>query len=276
MKQERNERGFLILRPRCSGLWTERSYLSQIPSYLDHVYEYDIRQANVSVMRELKILPEPVLDELAGMPKLDRNVAIGKLEKEERYAHLKKDIARGIQYARYRLFAANHIEDHEVLSIKNDAVFIMGHKLQETKFGAIEFVQKNKFSMFHKIESLEFYYTSKTKEIVVKGLSDDILAVEDHQNGMLNFLRNVFTYLLRGNRDGLRSYLIKFTDSYKSRALPCCYYRELNSDNHYRSAMRIGDSVMHLDNISPEQVDNIDISYNYNYFVLPLLRLYLF
>ena len=27
---------------------------------------------------------------------------------------------------------------------------------------------------------------------------------------------------------------------------------------------------------SQEQVDKIDISYNYNYFVLPLLRLYLF
>ena len=276
MKQERNERGFLILRPKCSGLWNARNYLSPVQSYLDSVFEYDIRQANVSVLREFKVLPDPVLDELSGMPKIDRNIAIGNLEKEEQYAHLKKDISRGIKYARYKLFAANLIQDHEVLSIKNDAVFVMGRRLSERRFGAIEFVEKHKFSMYHKIESLEFYYSSRTKDIVVKGLSDDILDVEDHQKGMLEFLRTIFSFLLKGNRDGLRSYLIKFTDQYKGRELPYYYYRELNSDNHYRSAMRIGDSVMHLDNITQEQVDNIDISYNYNYFVLPLIRLYLF
>lgn len=277
MKEYRRDPdGFIILERKHSKLWEKKNYLSPIPSYIGPVYEYDIRQANVSVLRYFKRLPNVVLDELASMPKIDRNVAIGKLEREPQYAHLKKDIASGIEFARYKLMYANLLQDAEILSIKNDAIFILGRKLKYTEFGPIQFVMKHKFSLFYKIEGLEFYYSSRDKAITVKGMSDDILEEPEHQKGMLNFLRKVFDYLLCGNREGLRKYLIDFTDDYKSRKLPHCYYRELNSDNLYRSVMVIGDCAFHLENITQEQVDKIDISYNYNYFVLPILQAHLF
>ena len=272
----RDPDGFIVLEPYCSGLWKKKNYLAPVNSFFSKVFEYDIKQANVSVMRAFKILPDAVLDRLASIPKTDRNVSIGLLEKKDEYKHLKRDIARGIEYARHELFMANRLEDKDILSIKNDAVFILGRRLKQTKFGPIEFVLKNSYSMFHKIESTEFYYDSRTKIITAKGISDSVIETPDHQNGMLIFLRNVFDLLLRDNKDKLREYLIQFTDDYKSRRLPYTYYREMKSDNLYRSAMVLGDYAIHLDNITQEQVDKIDISYNYNYFVLPLLRLYLF
>ena len=272
----RDSEGFIILEPHCSGLWKKKNYLAPINFYFNTVYEYDIRQANVSVMRAFKILPDAVLDRLASIPKIDRVVAIGELEKDPKYEHLKKDIARGIEYARHKLFMENRLEDRDILSIKNDAIFTLGKKLKYTEFGPIEFIMKNRYSMFHKIENVEFYYDSKAKTVSAKGISDSVLDSPDHQKGMLKFLRTVFQLLLRDNKDSLREYLIEFTDQYKSRQLPYYYYRELKSDNIYRSRFSIGKHTYNYTEVNQEQVDKLDISFNYNFYVLPLLRLYLF
>lgn len=272
---ERDEDGFIILRPKFSDLWDKVDYKAPVNFYLNRVFEYDIRQANVSVLRAFDVLPSVVLDRLANLPKIDRNVAIGNLEKEEKYKHLKTDIARGIKYAKRELFLANRLQSDEILSIKNDAVFVMGRRLKVTKFGPIEFILKNRFSMFHRIEGIEFYYDGTKDLVTAKGISDEVMETPDHQHGMLEFFRTVFKLLLKDNRVKLRKYLLDFTDHYKSRVLPHQYYRELNSDNQYRSAMVIGDYALHLTEISQDQVSQIDINYNYQRFVLPLLQQYL-
>lgn len=272
---ERDEDGFIILRPKFSDLWDKVDYKAPVNFYLNRVFEYDIRQANVSVLRAFDVLPSVVLDRLANLPKIDRNVAIGNLEKEEKYKHLKIDIARGIKYAKRELFLANRLQSDEILSIKNDAVFVMGRRLKVTKFGPIEFILKNRFSMFHRIEGIEFYYDGTKDLVTAKGISDEVMETPDHQHGMLEFFRTVFKLLLKDNRVKLRKYLLTFTDQYKSRVLPHQYYRELNSDNQYRSAMVIGDYALHLTEISQDQVSQIDINYNYQRFVLPLLQQYL-
>ena len=276
MDYTRDSDGFIILEPRFSELWNRVDYKAPINFYFNRVYEYDIRQANVSVMRAFKVLPDSVLDKLANLPKIDRNTTIGNLEKDKKYEHLIGDIAKGIKYAKRELFLANRIQTEEILSIKNDAVFLLGRKLKETKFGPIEFILKNQYSMFHRIEDIEFYYNMKDDTLTIKGISDQVLETEDHINGMLKFFRTVFRYLLRGNREKLREYLIDFADKYKARKLPYQYYRELKSDNQYRSGMIIGEYALNLTQITQEQVMQLDINYNYQRFILPLLQLYLF
>ena len=62
-----------------------------------------------------------------------------------------------------------------ILSIKNDAVFIINKKLINIEFGLIKFVEKNIYTSFYKINGIEYYYyySNFTKEeyLDIKGIS---------------------------------------------------------------------------------------------------------
>lgn len=270
---QRDDQGFITLIRKYSALYKKVSYLAPLSYCTNMIYEYDIKQANVSVMRYRRSLPVKILNKLASLDKNQRNIVVGKMLIENKA--LGKDIAKGIIEAKQLLFEANHIQDAEVLSIKNDAVFVVGQKLKVTKFGPIEFVIKNSFSMYQKINNLEFYYNKHTRDVVIKGLGDAVIETGDHCNGMLEFIKNVFDYVIYDRKDALRKYLIEFSDDYKNRRLPYQYYREMNSENIYRFAYEVDDYTFNMTAISPDQIEELNITYNYMFYVLPLIRQYI-
>ena len=265
---------YIELQPKHSGLWYRTNYSAPVTSYCNTIWEFDIKQANVSVMRKFKDLPEPVLDKLENLPKINRNITIGNLERTKEYEHLKKSIARGIQYSKFQLFLANRIQDSEVLAIRNDAIFILGRKLRVTKFGPVEFICKNKFGLYQKIGAIDFFMSYDGK-IVAKGLSDEVMSEPDHQRGMMTFLATAFKYIMRDERHKLRVYLADFANKYKKLELPHEYYRELKYSNQYCSNITAGDYVLYYDNVSDENVKDLNVAYNYLYYILPLIRIYL-
>lgn len=278
-----DENGFERLQDKYSGLWNNYSYRSDVKYCLSRIYEYDIRMANVSMLRAAGYLPEKYLDKLAALPKQVRERTIGLMIRSDKTKTIDHIIKRGIKRARYWLFRMNCLQDHEILSIKNDAVFVIGRKLKYTKFGPIEFVLKNTFSGYHWINGLEFYYKKKTSEFTVKGLSDDILAEPDHKNGMLRFLGKVMDYLLMDRTQDLRKYLIQFSNDYKSRRLPYQYYRELNAFNIYRNNQIIqykDQTNKHTLSFNYLQVNDamipeLNINFNYLFYVLTIIRIHL-
>lgn len=263
-----------------SNLWEKVTYLAPIDYCVNRIYEYDIRQANITMLSQSGYLPKSEISRLAKMPKLDREKSVGLMIRKDR--HIYDIIKSGIEQAKRELFEANGIEDSDVLSIKNDAVFVLGRKLKHIQFGIVEFVLKNEFNVYHHINKLEFYYNTKTDAIAVKGLSDEVVEHEDHKQGMLMFLSKVFSYLSLGRTSDLKKYLVKFSTLYKKRELPVYYYREMNGDNLYRLS---GDIIvkddnssrmyLHLDVAGEEIIDNINITYNYLYYVLPIMRIHL-
>ena len=224
-------------------------------------------------MREYSsLLSIQVLDKLDTLGN-QRNIEFGKLIRDHpQGSKIKKVLAQGIIESKRRLFMENHIQDADVLSIKNDAVFIIGRKLQRTKFGHVEFAEKNVYTSYIHIGTLEFYYNTKLDVLSVKGLSDDIINTPDHQSGMILFVKTVLKHLRTGNKQALRKYLKQFSSDYKALKLPYQYYRELNTDNCYRSKYDIEGFTFNYTQINNDLLNELVITYNYKYFILPLIQ----
>lgn len=263
--------GFIHLQYQYSELYRKRNYLTKKNLVIDRIYEYDIRSANVSALRWSDRFPKEQLDVLEGLPKMEREVAVGKMIRSNK--KFQSIIHKGIFQARERLFRYNHIQDEDVLSIKNDAVFIIGKNLKECKFGPMEFRKKNQYAAFMKLDKLELYYDKGHRTVDIKGVRDEVLENEDHKEGMIQFFVSVMTYLVMDQRPRLREYLIDFVHDYKNLKLPYQYYRELNRDNCYRTKYELTGYVFNLDQINQDQVHEINITYNYMRFILPLTQI---
>lgn len=272
--QDHDNFGFYKLRRTYSELYKKTNYLAKgITVIQNRITEYDIRSSNTSMLREAHRLKSSTLDALEALPGKDRKVIIGKMIQRDR--SLQKVIAKGVTESKRKLFEANNVQDSEILSIKNDAVFIIGRKLRHTTFGFVEFRPKNTYALYLNIEKIEFYYDKTRDTVDVKGVKDAVVEDPDHQAGMVRFFATVMRYLMLDHKDRLRKYLIEFSTAYKEKDLPVQYYKEFNEYNVYRSIMSTGDFSFNLTAAGEKDKDIINGVYNYMRFVLPLIQEYI-
>ena len=210
----RDAQGFLYLRRKYSELYQKSSYLTKRDMIIDRIYEYDIKAANVSALKQEGFDSE-VLKNLNKLPKQEREVAVGKMIAQDK--RIGQIIKKQIKRARENLFRVNSIQDDRVLSIKNDAVFIIGSPLTYTKFGAMDFKLKNQYRAFIQFDGLELYYNKRESILDIKGVADEVVHDPDHQNGIIQFICNVLNFIIMDRQEALRKYLIEFTHQYKAR-----------------------------------------------------------
>ena len=267
-----DNRGFYVLRRTYSDYFRRSSYILSRTPIIDRITEYDIKSANTTMLRRSKMIKEKDLRAIEALPKHDREVLIGHMIKQD--PSIGKVIRGGIVDAKRMLFQANGVQTDEIQAIRSDAVFIIGRKLRNREFGPILF-REHTYSMYMKLEGVEYYYDRAENTASIKGIRSSITDEEDHQNGMVKFMTTVMEYLCKGRRDALRRYLIEFSEAYKAKELPLCYYREMSNLNAYRTDMDIGRYSYAL--ISPSEDDRsmINGTYNYTRFVLPVIQQYL-
>jgi len=263
----------LVLMPTFSMLYKKHDYLIPITVIHNHIYEYDIRSANTSVLANSDEFDQNVINKLNTMNKDSRNRSVGLLIQQNKA--IGKIIANGIIDAKYLLFTENKIQDGEVVSIKNDAVFIAGRKLKYTDFRSVHFRIKGNYNLYINLNGIEFYYSVRTNQLDIKGIADDIISTEDHQMGMIVFLKKIFCFIVREQQDKLREYLLQFVSDYKSLKLPHQYYREFNEYNFYRTKYYIPNFEFNLLYTGEKDKDMINGIYNYTKFILPLIRKYI-
>ena len=273
LDEYRDANGFIRLKQSYSELYKKVNYRAKTPRVINKIYEYDIRAANLTMLELSGTINSAVADRLRALPKKDREVAIGKMIAKDK--SIGKTIAKGIINAKHRLFRANKIQTDEVLSIKNDAVFISGRRLAVTTVAGVEFVLKHQYAMYQFLDGLELYYDRRKHSITIKGIRDEIVEHPDHQNGILQFLQTVFDYLLFDRMSDLREYLIDFAEKYKRKELPVQYYRELNLVNSYRTVIELSGFEYNLEEISDQDLWMINPVYNYMRFVLPIIQQYM-
>lgn len=282
MDQVRDKDGFIQLQRKYSELYKKTTYLTTRSVIVDRIYEYDIRSANTSALRASGKFDPAILTMLESLDKDTREKSIGNMIKAEKEDKSKPHtnriyniIAKGIRKAKEQLFRANNLEDENVLSIKNDAVFVIGRKLKHTKFGEFEFKAKNQYAAYMLVEKVELYYDKRNRTVHMKGVRDEVLEHPDHQSGMIQFFVQVFDYLVMDQRKELREFLIKFTRDYKAKRLPHQYYRELNGENHYRTIIELSGFEFNLLEAGETDLDIINPVYNYTRFILPIIRMFM-
>jgi len=157
---------------------------------------------------------------------------------------------------------------NDILSIKNDAIFIINKIPMITKFDNIEFVNKNIYTSFYKlgVGKIEIYYlydmVNNIEHIDVKGIKDEKIIL--HKNYFLEFLLVLFNSAqIESLRDTI-NLLITFYESYLKLELDIGYYREFNAESLF-SIKRIGvSSIYKADFLGEDSKSYIDISCNLN------------
>lgn len=243
-------------------LWQNKNYIAPIPYIISrHIYEYDITKANINVLYYLGEINKEYYEKLKNLPRMKRQIEIGYLLK---YTDgLSDRLSDGIAMFRKRLFDENNIQDHEVLSIKNDAIFVIGRKLKNTIFDNIEFVLKNHYTTYIRIDkSIEVYFESNsidgTISLDVKGISDTKL--ELHHKYMATILADVMYYMETNSiSDGL-TYISDIYNQYIDRKLPIGYYRNFNANSDY--IINANGTLYSMDYCDPDMFMSLDIGYN--------------
>lgn len=245
-------------------LWKNRSYLINIPYIIaSDIYEYDIRKANINVLRAMNIIDQDYYNKLNNMSRMERQVEIGYMIRSDKTLY--ETLSNGIMNYRRALFDANNISDDRIVSIKNDAIFILG-KLSTTRFSnqynTVEFVEKNHYTSYYKLLNLEFYFLSDIVSgrlvIDVKGLGDKI---ELHRN-FIGWIAEIISLVETGELEDALADIQSFYIEYVNRFLDISFYRELNAESKYAvNTMGSTFLMMALENTQTNK-NSLDISYN--------------
>ena len=247
-------------------LYESHNYLNKNIEYIisNEIIEYDMKSAGFNIIKKFKLLDEKKIAHLESLPKDRRQITIGL------YQRSNKDFAEELKSKfvemRKMFFEANELSDDLVLSIKKDAI-ITTQRCYNVRFDNVEFAEKHVYTSYYYLSKFELYVGPDG--IDLKGISDDKLKY--HKDYMLDFLFRFLKLVEVGSQRQIISNLTQFANYYKSKGLDVGYYRELNADSLFKlNKTFIGDLVGVQD---VDSVDNIDISFNYMKFIVPLIRL---
>lgn len=221
-------------------------------------------------MRYYNLYPPGKINRLEKLPKIKREVEVGLLCRNDKAFN--KALSRAFDDIMKEFLDANGLDkDDDVVSIKKDAAFVINAQVRNNIFGPVKFVPKNTYRGFVKLDRYEFYLKNDYT-FDVKGWSK-AKDIHIHDNGMLDFLREVFIICERyqGDKDRIGEYFHRFAEAYKKRELEFDYYRPFNEVSAYDIDFGDG-NIVRLDNIDESYINEIDISYNYLKLFLPFMR----
>lgn len=241
----------------------KQNYLSPIRYISGRIIEYDIKSANISILRSKNIISQEDYEYLYSLPKYIREKEIGLREKED--PSLYTSIQTGIKESKCDLIDFNQINESQIVRIANDAVYINSNiNLQYTKFGDyIEFKQKSNYNVYCNLLGIIIFCKFESDgniHIDIKGLGNNYIL---HQNFMVYTIVSTITLLERSGILDAIDYLSEICESYVKRELPVGYYREFNSESLYKTSYMTLNMAYGLTDISEEQKFDIDINYNY-------------
>ena len=221
------------------------------------IYEYDMKSAGTSIMEEFQIVSGDIISHLKELPKKQRVVYEGNLQKNKEIASKLRD---GFAEIRKRFYIENSIELDDIVSVNKDAIFVT-KRCNELKFGCVRFAEKNHYSSYVRLSRYQFYYNG---EVDVKGISDKIVGL--HDDGMLRIVRTFFRNMETSDKKTVLIYLRRVITDYKTRKLPIEYYREFTPSSKYT----VIDGDWEYDSFWEDRVYELDISYNLENVLLPL------
>ena len=247
-----------------SNIINRSHYTLNIPYLISrYIREYDISKANINILLYKNYIDKDMYNLLYNMEKMDREVYIGKMMKL--YPEVQTILSDGICEMRNIFVKTNNIQDSDILSIKNDAIFVIDKIAHTTQFSNVEFRLSNTYTSYIKLLKYEVYYCrdiiNNIECIDVKGINDNTLLL--HQNYMISFICEVLNGLESGNLKDLFSYFDIFFNNYINMKLDIGYYREFNPESKFVTKQINGTRYV-FDVANEEHRMLIDNSYNLN------------
>lgn len=255
------------------ALYTKVNYLAPIDFLINsYIREYDLSKANITALFAQGIINRSQYDYFYSLPKQDREYKIGWMQVDN--PKVVNAIKDGILNFRRQFFEANNLKDSDVLSIKNDAIFLIDKKAEYTKFDIGEFKLKNEYTSFYRLNKLELYYyydyITQKENLDVKGI-DDTKLVEYHDKYFADFLKCLFNSAQLDPIVETIDLLNDFHESYITEQLEVGYYREFNANSSFLlTAFPFRNTIFYANTLEERHKHYLDKSFNEN--ILRTLR----
>lgn len=232
------------------------------------VIEWDIKSGNTSIMRAFNLCPIERIQELEGMKKQDRVIAVGNMMKDSEFS---KKLEAGFNQVVNEFMELNGLnKDDDVLRIMRDAVYVINKPIKyDTIREYCHFIPKNEYIGYFFLNPYEFFIGQHG--IDVKGIDDEKL--KSHENGTLRVIRDVYDACVEYNMDQVKinAFMKGVVDAYIHRDLEFDAYREFNNESNFRINM-YGHEVL-SDAVTERDLSDVDISFNYLKIIIPLIKL---
>lgn len=245
-------------------------YLNDDVVYLRNkrIAEYDIVEGGYSVARNEKLLPRDFLRRIARYDKKRRHIEIGVYSGEHK--EFTKALFAGFQKYVKLFREENGVEDERVLSIKKDSITLYDSDIATTRFGEhVEFTLRDTATSYLLLGKKELFLNSKTGKFWYKGFDSEI----DPADTLLDEIRRLLEFAEYKDKRFLFEQLRELRQAYVQRELCHTYYRELGPSSAYRLLNQMAGYSVYLEHADDDMVDGLDISYNYENILLPLIRI---
>lgn len=249
-----------------SDIWSQIRYLAPYNYILDsNIVEFDIEKANINVLLYYGAINKTTYDQLNALPKMRREITVGRMMRREPNIH--SILKQGIQEARRELFDRLNLDTTNVLSIKNDAVFVIFtgpvdvDDIQINEL--IKFKVKGHFRSFYYLSDKEIYYTynpiTYTEGMDIKGIGDYGL---EQCHGFIRTLSDIFYVCLNNGIKDAYNMATKFYEDYMTRKFPIDFYRRFDSNAKFDMLPVSKYAGFSADFLDQSAINIIDPSYN--------------
>lgn len=250
----------------------QTNYLKRISYLINHkIYEYDISKANINILLYKGVLDINEYNRIYNLPRINRQKEIGIMILKDR--NIEKIINSGIIEMREKFLLSNNISDNDILSCKNDAIFVINKVPSYTKFDNVEFKLKNTYTSFYKTPNYEFYYLNDSMNgdrLDVKGINDEKLLL--HKDYMIDFCKALFNTVDYNINDAVLM-VRNFYREFMNNNLDIGYYRNFDPDSLFK--INIMGNIYDVENITQNEMMYINKDCNIN-FIRTLWRIITF
>lgn len=236
------------------------------------IKEYDLEKANISILKELKILNNSQYEYYLNLPKKEREIKIGLLLRDHK--NINDKLSEGFKLARKIFIESNNIEDKDILYIDKDSITLIDKLvLRERITDNLNFRLKNQYSSYYSLFGIDFlYYNDNTIEYCRFKYANDEKIKRYHMEYMGDILLSL-AYSAQNDNIIQTIRLLKdiyYTYINKQFSLP--YYREFNNQSYYRFIPNAFSSYSAIE--IPQNTDKSLLDINYNASILRLLYKY--
>jgi len=229
------------------------------------IVEYDMKSAGMNILYELGYINEEKFKQLKSMNKYKRNVEIGLMLRKNR--DMNEALIKGFEYARQMFIVNNNIQDHEILSIKKDAIYVINKLVTNLDVtDNIKFVKKKEYDTYINIMNREHYINLQQNDIDVKGYREGVF--EHHINYMIKFLYDIIKMDSQMDKESIVEELTIFKHRYITFDLPRGYYKDI-INNKYIIDMEF--DTLTIDNIGESNKEILNYNVNLK-FILEVIN----
>lgn len=231
------------------------------------ISEYDISKANINILRSFGKITESDYLKLLALPKIDREVEIGKRILID--WSIQETIDKGIAAAKLQFLTLNNIDPNTILRIANDAFYLTGNNyipyttvIPEGGSTPIQFLFKKKFNFYMKLNSVLFFCNDEGAEWDVDVIGIGNVNLEMHHE-FISFLCNVANQYIYCGKQSAIKYVNEFHRQYINNELNIRYYREFNANSSFKYCQGNNDYLSYIP-IGGANEKFLDRSYNLN------------